>query len=136
MAGVRRVARIILRYFVPLYLLAVLVQVFLAGEGIFGAGDTPIDDADALNPHRDFGWILAQPVALLLLIAALLAWLPDVRLRAMSIVLPFLLFIQALLATGGRWVGALHPLNAILVLALLGYLSSRLWRGREVEAAT
>ena len=39
MAGVRRVARSILRYVVPLYVFLIVLQVYFAGEGIFGAGD-------------------------------------------------------------------------------------------------
>jgi hypothetical protein len=31
-----------------------------------------------------------------------------------------LLFVQGILGGAGRWGGALHPLNAFLILALLG----------------
>lgn len=34
MTGLRRGARAVLKYLIPLYVLAVVVQVFLAGEGI------------------------------------------------------------------------------------------------------
>jgi hypothetical protein len=128
MTGVRRVSRSILKYFVALYTVAVVVQIFLAGEGIFGGREEPIEDAGILDPHRGLGWILTMPGALLLLIVALLAWLPNKRLRWISVALPFLLFIQLILAEAGRWGGAFHPLNAILVLALLGYLARQLWR--------
>ena len=128
MAGVRRVSRALLKYFVTLYVVAVIVQIFLAGEGIFGGREEPIEDAAILDPHRGLGFILAMPGALLLLIVALLAWLPNTRLRWISVALPFLLFLQLILAVAGRWGGAFHPLNAILVLALLGYLARQLWR--------
>ena len=36
MKGVRRVSRSILKWFAALYVVAIIVQVFLAGEGIFG----------------------------------------------------------------------------------------------------
>ena len=74
------------------------------------------------------GFLLTEPLAFLLLIAALLAWLPDRKLRRISIALPFLIFLQAPLSWGGRWSGAFHPLNAFLVLGLLGWLSGQLWR--------
>jgi hypothetical protein len=141
MAGVRRVTRSILRYFYPLYVLLLILQVYFAGEGIFGArdSDTPIEDAHSLNLHRDFGFFLTQPGALLLLILALLAWLPNKRLRTLSIVLPILLFVQFILADLGRWAAALHPVNAFVMLGILGYLSSSFWRGaamaEEVPAA-
>jgi hypothetical protein len=78
--------------------------------------------------------ILTEPAALILLILALLAWFPDRKLRWISIALPFLIFLQAPLAWGGRRSGVPHPLNAILVLALLGWLARRLWTGREPTA--
>jgi hypothetical protein len=134
MAGTRRVTRSILRYLYPLYVLLIVLQVFFAGEGIFGARDTdsPIEDAKQLNLHRDFGFFIAQPGALLLLILALLAWFPNMRLRVLSIVLPVLLFVQAILPSGSRWVAALHPVNAFIILGMLGYLSSMLWRRAAV----
>jgi hypothetical protein len=129
MAGVRRGARAVLKYFIPLYLVAVIIQIFLAGEGIFGADGSPTDDdqSKTLDPHRGLGFFLTQPIALLLLIVALLAWLPNKRDRILSIALPFILFIQLILADAGRWGGAFHPLNGILILAILGFLTRQLW---------
>jgi hypothetical protein len=125
----------VLRYYVPLFIFAVIVQIFLAGEGIFGIkGGPKLDDQKTLDPHRALGYILAEPAALILLILALLAWFPDRKMRWISIALPFLIFLQDPLSWGGRWSGAFHPLNAILVLALLGWLARRLWRGGETVA--
>jgi uncharacterized protein DUF6220 len=135
-AGVRRGAVAVLRYYVPLFVVAVIVQIFLAGEGIFGIkGGPKLDDQKTLDPHRGLGYILAEPAALILLILALLAWFPDRKMRWISIALPFLVFLQDPLSWGGRWSGAFHPLNAILVLALLGWLARRLWRGSGAVAA-
>jgi hypothetical protein len=135
-AGVRRGAVAVLRYYVPLFIVAVIVQIFLAGEGIFGIkGGPELDDQKTLDPHRALGYILAEPAALILLILALLAWFPDRKMRWISIALPFLIFLQDPLSWGGRWSGAFHPLNAILVLALLGWLARRLWSGRGAVAA-
>ncbi len=131
MAGVRRVTRSILRYAYPVYVLAIILQVYFAGEGIFGAGDSSIEDANSLNLHRDFGWFIAQPFALLLLIVTLLAWLPNKRLRMLSILAPILLIVQSLLPAAGRWVAALHPVNAFLLLGIMGYLT---WSFRTGEA--
>ena len=136
MAGIRRGAVAVLRYYVPLFIVAVIVQIFLAGEGIFGIkGGPELDDQKTLDPHRALGYILAEPAALILLVLALLAWFPDRRMRWISIALPFLIFLQDPLSWGGRWSGAFHPLNAILVLALLGWLARRLWRGSGAVAA-
>jgi hypothetical protein len=135
MKGVRRGGRAVMRYFAPLIFIAIIVQIFLAGEGIFGIKHLKKDigDAKTLDPHRALGFILTEPVALLFLIVALLAWLPNRNARRVSLLLPFLTFAQAPLAWGGRWSGAFHPLNAFLLLALYGWLSDRLWR--EARAA-
>lgn len=136
MEGVRRVTRSILRYLYPLYVLLVILQVFFAGEGIFGARDKDVDieHAKQLDLHRDFGFFIAQPGALLLLILAVLAWFPSTRLRVLSIVLPILLIVQSILPSASRWVAALHPVNAFVILGLVGYLSWVLWK--QPEAAT
>ena len=138
MEAVRRGARAVLKYFIPLYLVAVMIQVFLAGEGIFGADGSPTEDdqSSTLDPHRGLGFFLTNPLAALLLIVALLAWLPNKRNRWLSIALPFILFIQMILADAGRWGGALHPLNAFLILGILGFLTRELWRPHAEPVAT
>ena len=47
MTGVRRGARSVLKWFSGLYVLLIIVQVFLAGEGIFGLKN--IEHADDCN---------------------------------------------------------------------------------------
>lgn len=134
METVRRGARAILRYLIPLYLIAVIVQIFLAGEGIFGIKPGPkLDDQDSLDPHRALGFILADFGALVLLIVALLAWHPNRRIRRMTIALPFVLFIQGILGGAGRWGGAFHPLVAFLILGILGRLTFDFWRARSSQ---
>ena len=147
MSGVRRVARSVLKWFSAVYVIAIIVQVFLAGEGIFGlnniehsdtcdkAGANCIADSKTLDPHRALGFFLTMPGALLFLIVALLAWYPDKRVRIVSIVAPILTFVQMILPGLGRWGGAFHPLNAILVLALFGWLTHRLWRKQPEPGA-
>ena len=137
MAGVRRGARAVLKYFAPLIFVLIVVQILLAGEGIFGIKHLKKDigDAKTLDPHRFLGFFLTEPIALLFLITALLAWHPDRRLRRLSIFLPFLTFAQAPLAWGGRWSGMFHPLNAFLLLGLYGWLSGQLHRGRRTAVA-
>ena len=136
MAGVRRGATAVMRFFAPLIFIAIIVQIFLAGEGIFGLkGAVDIGKAKILDPHRALGFILTEPVSILFLIVALLAWHPDRKIRRVSILLPFLTFAQDPLAWGGRWTGALHPLNAFLLLALYGWLAHRLWRQARASKA-
>src|SRR2546423_13403550 len=136
MEGVRRGARAVMKWFAPLIFLAIIAQVLLAGEGIFGIKKGPkLDDQKTLDPHRALGFILTEPVAILFLIVALLAWHPDRKLRRISILLPFLTFAQAPLAWGGRWSGMFHPVNAFLLLRLYGWLSRRLPREARADAA-
>jgi hypothetical protein len=135
MQGVRSGARSVLRYLAPLYVVAIIVQIFLAGEGIFGIKPGPkLDDQKTLDAHRGFGFVLADLGAILLLIVALLAWHADKRVRAISIALPFLLFIQGILGGAGRWGGAFHPLLAFVILGMFVGLTHRLWRGRAGRA--
>ena len=136
MAGVRRVTRSILRYLYPLYVLLIVLQVYFAGEGIFGARDTdsPIEDANQLELHRGFGFFIAQPGALILLILALLAWFQPTRLRVLSIVFPILLIVQSILPEASRWISALHPVNAFILLGMAVYLSWTFWRGDALAA--
>lgn len=138
MGGVRGGARSVLKWFAALYVVAIIVQVFLAGEGIFGlkniehsdvcdkAAARCIANSKTLDPHRALGFFLTMPGALLFLIVALLAWHGNKRIRTVSIVVPFLTFLQMVLPGLGRWGGAFHPLNAILVLGLFGWLAYRL----------
>ena len=147
MGGVRRVSRSILKWFSALYVVAIIVQVFLAGEGIFGlnnihhaddcnkAAAQCIANSKTLDAHRGLGFFLTMPGALLFLIVALLAWHPNKRVRMVSIVAPILTFVQMILAGLGRWGGAFHPLNAILVLGLFGWLAYRLRQEQQPEVA-
>lgn len=153
MTGTRRGARSVMKWFAALYVVLIVVQVFLAGEGIFGLNNIKhSDDCDkkggvaahliqcsgntkTLDPHRALGFFLTFPGAILFLIVALLAWHPVMRVRVVSIVLPFLAFIQMLLPGAGRWVAGLHPVNAILLLGLFGWLAYTLRKEQEVAAA-
>jgi hypothetical protein len=93
-----------------------------------------LDDAKVLDPHRALGFFLTFPGALLLLIVALLAWSPDKRVRILSLVLPFQLFLQSVLAGIGRWGGGFHPVNGFALLAEFGWLTYILWNRQEAKA--
>ena len=137
---IRRSAAVAQRYLVSLFFLGVVVQFFLVGYGLFGmkAGDT-IGNAHSLNAHRDFGWVLTQFGGLLLLLVTLVAWQKPLRDRVgLYVLLCVLAFpVQPLLAAGGehhRYVGMLHPVNAILLLGLSFTLARRAWAGRRADA--
>jgi hypothetical protein len=135
-----------MKWFAALYVVAIVVQVYLAGEGIFGLNNIKnaddcnkaaahcVANSKTLDAHRALGFFLTMPGAVLFLIVALIAWHPSTRVRAVSIVVPILTFVQMILAGLGRWASALHPVNAILVLALFGWLAYRLRQEQPEEA--
>ena len=144
MSGLRRGARAFVTWVSALYVVAIVLVVFLAGEGIFRLKNVANSDdcskkgvniattdcvgnSNTLDVHRAVGSLLAF-FAIIVLIAALIAWLPDPRTRLVSIVTPILTFLQVVLAAIGGWVGGLHPVNAFLVLFLYGWLFFRLRR--------
>jgi hypothetical protein len=143
----RRGATSVLKWFSGLYVVLIIIQVFLAGEGIFGmyniehsddcdkTGAHCIANSKTLDAHRALGFFLTIPGAILFLIVALIAWHPNKRIRTVSIVVPVLTFLQIVLPGLGRWGGAFHPLNAILVLGLFAWLFHVL-RGSSRGAVT
>jgi hypothetical protein len=148
----RRGARSVLKWFSLLYVVLIVIQVYLAGEGIFGLNVIKhsddcdkkgavlnaapcIGDSKTLDAHRALGFFLTLPGALLFLICALIAWLPNKRVRIISIVAPILTFVQMILPGLGRWGGALHPVNAFLILGMYGWLYHTL-RKESTEVAT
>jgi hypothetical protein len=139
MAAVRRGAWVGLKYVTTLFFLGVIVQFFLVGYGLFAMKQgATIDDAKSLNAHRDFGWLLSDFGAGLILILALLAW-PARRLLLAWILLAALAFVQAILAAAGvdHWgFGMFHPVNALILLGLSGRLAHYAWtHGKEETAA-
>jgi hypothetical protein len=103
--------------------LGVFVQVYLIGSYLFGAGQ------GALDAHRTAGWTV-HGFEMLVFVAALIAWLPRVDL-VLSLLLAVLGTVQVSLASEHRWVGGLHPLLALAVLALAAALALRGIRRRR-----
>jgi hypothetical protein len=135
----RRRATSVLKWFSGLYVVLIVIQVYLAGEGIFGlnlikhsddcdkhsanlSASPCIGNTNTLDAHRALGFFLTFFGAILFLIVALVAWHSNKRIRIISIVAPILTFVQMILPGGGRWVGALHPVNAILILGMYLWL--------------
>lgn len=148
----RRGAAVVLKWFSLLYVVLIVIQVYLAGEGIFGlnvikhaddcnksganlVADHCVGTSTTLDAHRALGFFLTLPGAVLFLICALVAWLPNKRVRIISIVAPILTFVQMILPGLGRWGGALHPVNAFLILGMYGWLFHTLRKGAAEGAA-
>ena len=106
------------------FLVAGLVQIFLAGFGVFDLLGGEGEDGSSFDPHRTLGFTMGI-VALLLLLLALIA-----RVDATTMLLAFGLAVmtaglQSLLAELGEdtaLIGGLHAVNGLALLGLASYL--------------
>ena len=99
-----------------LFLIAVLIQFFLAGYGMTDLG------GEGLDEHRDFGFIVLHLIPLLMFGAAIWAKMGRTTI-IMVVVLFVLIVIQPFFAAEDMetsWIRALHVMNAVLIL-MLGY---------------
>ena len=131
------------RWWAAILTLAVVVQIGFAGYGAFNAAEK-VEDNDSISkkayedgwdPHTGFGYIVFLGGVLLFLIA--LVRRPGRRGVLWALAVPLLLILQIVLAWIGESVGQLgflHPINAFIVLGVLGSLTGRLWRGRAGAA--
>ena len=106
------------------FLLAGVVQIFLAGLGAFRLQDQAGAGDSAFAPHRALGFSMGV-VALLILVLVVIAR-PGARAIAGSAVLVLLTsLMQSLLAGFAEdhvVFGALHALDGLLILGIAGYL--------------
>lgn len=135
--------RTIFRYWLWLLLALVVLQIAFAGFGAFDVADKlgggAVDEEsfdDSWGLHTGFGYLLLLG-GLLTFILALVARVGRQRILH-SLGIFALLILQMLLAWFGSEVpiiGALHPINAFLILGAVGSLTMREWK-REPMAAT
>jgi hypothetical protein len=130
------------KYLAGLVFLAVLVQIGFAGYGAFSvAGDTDnggtVDEdtfEDAFGLHASFGYL----VVLLGLIGLIVALVARHRIKHAAILFG-LLILQVLLAWFGfdvPAIGFFHPINALLIFGLSGFIAVSEWRDRAGGAVT
>jgi len=115
-------ARYVYLGMVWLYVAGILVQVFLAGIGIFGV-------ARDFAPHVGLGWLL-HLVPILLLIVAAVARVVS-RLIWWNVALLVVQFVQpifALARTDSPVVAAFHPVLALVVFWLAVTVGLKAWR--------
>ncbi len=127
------------RIWVTIVFAAAVAQVAFAGYGAFYAAgkvaDSTIDEKtfeDGFGLHAGVGYLVVL-MALVLLILALIARPGGNTLKHSGIVFG-LLIVQVLLAWFGfeiPAIGALHPLNAFIIVALLGTMTAREWRANR-----
>lgn len=119
-----RWARFAHLWLASLVTVALVVQFLLAGAGAFGA--------TTWERHRELGQALIA-VGGVLLVLALFARVH----RAPTLALLVLLVLQlalALLADELPWLGALHAVNALVVLGVAHATATRAWRASHGRA--
>jgi hypothetical protein len=132
-----KVFRAIYRFWVSVMTVAVVVQIGLAGYGAFDARDKvdsggSVDEDsfdDSFGPHMGLGYLILFSSFILLL----LSFGARGKQRILRSVAAFvLIFIQIVLGQSGDSapyaLGALHPINAFIILGLLGSITYREWR--------
>ena len=134
MAGARRIAWQIYRVLIALVAVACVVQIFLAGRGVFGIhGSASLDDQSSLNAHRDLGEIIGIG-AIVVLILAVIMW--DKRLILWTFILALLAEIvqHATALPKHPWVSGLHPVSGVAILGISASLAHRAWAGKRSSA--
>ncbi len=107
------------------FVASIVIQVFLVGLALF-------DEGFGFGLHMEFGFSVIGLVALAVLLSAVGGGLPR-RIVGLSLLLLVLYIVQTMLP-GARatypLVAALHPVNALLLLALGVYLARGAGRAR------
>ena len=111
-----RMFRVFYALLATVFVVCILVQVFFAGMGAFGAD---------WSFHVTFGHLL-EPLPLLMVPVAFIAgfsW----GLRLLPLVLVVLIGMQYVLAGAAVPTAALHPVNAVLILLIGLFMARRAW---------
>jgi hypothetical protein len=125
---VRSAARSAFPFVAGLFAVCAIIQVFLAGLGVF-------DDASAFVTHRDFGYMISL-LPIVLVVLALVGGMPR-RYAGLSALLFVLFLLQSVfvqMRDSVPAVAALHPLNGFLILALGILLAWQSWQARSTNS--
>jgi uncharacterized membrane protein len=135
--------RTILRFWAGLMTLAVIVQIGFAGYGAFDAADK-LGSGSIDEDTYDDGFGLHAALGTFLVLGGLILFLLSLGTRSRSRILWsllafVLLFAQMVLGWTGAELpavlGFLHPVNALIILAVLGSFTGRMWREDRMTAA-
>jgi hypothetical protein len=125
----RSIARTAYPVVAGLFVACAVIQVFLAGLGVF-------DDPNAFITHRNFGYLFGW-LTLVLLIVALVGRMPRrfVGLAVLILVLFSLQSVFVALRADMPAIAALHPLNGFLILGVATYTAWTSWKVRSQAPA-
>jgi hypothetical protein len=136
--------RTIFRYWLWLLLAAVVLQIAFAGFGAFDVADKLSSEGASVDEEvYNDSWGLHIGLGYLLFLASILTFLLALAARVgrqrvlHSLAIVGLVVVQILLAWFGSEIpviGALHPVNAFLILGAVGALTMREWRGDRMTA--
>jgi hypothetical protein len=132
-SGARGAVDAVYGYLAAFFVLGVLLQVFLAGVGVFGINATKVANATSLNLHREWGSVL-MVISLVLLILALIAWASRGTVIGTFVLAVLVIVAQSGLAALGdsnKWFGGLHALDGMVILLLSLWLAITAWRRRR-----
>jgi mercuric ion transport protein len=124
---VRSFARTAYPVVAGLFVACAVIQVFLAGLGVF-------DDPNAFITHRNFGYLFGW-LTLVLLVISLVGRMPRryVGLAVLILVLFSLQSVFVALRQDMPAVAALHPLNGFLILGVATYTAWTSWKARTAQ---
>jgi hypothetical protein len=121
---VRSFARTAYPVVAGLFVACAVIQVFLAGLGVF-------DDSSAFITHRNFGYLFGW-LTLVLLVISLVGRMPR-RYIGLAVLILVLFSLQSVFVAVRQdmpAVAALHPLNGFLILGVATYTAWTSWRAR------
>ena len=121
---VRSFARTAYPVVAGLFVACAVIQVFLAGLGVF-------DDSSAFITHRNFGYLFGW-LTLVLLVISLVGRMPR-RYIGLAVLILVLFSLQSVFVAVRQEmpaVAALHPLNGFLILGVATYTAWTSWRAR------
>jgi Family of unknown function (DUF6220) len=125
LTGWRRRVDLTYGYLAGLFVLALLVQVFLAGVGVFGDHATKVVNASSFDAHRTLGSVLGV-VAVVLFLVALTARATRATVIGALLLAALTIAAQPALAGGGdnnKWAGGFHAFDGMLILLLALWLA-------------
>ena len=112
-------AQVSFRLLSYLFLIAVVIQFFLAGLGTLGG--------ESIDAHRDWGFIVMHLLPLLMFGAAIWASMGKITIT-MVVLLFVLVLIQTFFADEGldpMWIRSLHVLNGLAIFVLAHHIAQR-----------
>jgi hypothetical protein len=140
--------RAIYRFWVSLLALAVVLQIGFAGYGAFDTADkvdggTVDQDSfeDSFGPHIGFGYLIFLGAIVLLLLSFGARGKQRILRSVAALVLVVIQILLAWFGGSAPYIfGALHPINAFIILGFLGSIAYREWKvermaSREPAAA-